>query len=126
MSKYKSRKVTVGGISFDSKREARRYQELYFQQRAGEISCLELQRRFELIPAQYEIFPRYGKNGQRLKDGRRCVEKSVVYVADFTYQRNGETVVEDVKGYKGSTAYALFAIKRKLMLYIHGIKVKEV
>jgi len=121
-SKYKSRKITVGGITFDSKREAKRYQELYFQQRAGEISCLELQRRFELIPAQYEVFPRYGKKGQRLKDGRRCVEKSVVYVADFTYRRNGEMVVEDAKGMRTKD----YIIKRKLMLYVHGIRIKEV
>jgi len=116
----------VGGITFDSKKEARRYQELYFQQRAGEISDLELQRRFELIPAQYETYARYGKKGQRLKDGQRCIEKAVFYVADFTYQKDGQMIVEDVKGYKGSTAYALFAMKRKLMLYIHGIRIKEI
>ena len=122
VSKYHSRKITVGGITFDSKREARRYQELYFQQRAGEISGLELQKRFELIPAQYETFARYGKKGQRLKDGQRCIEKAVVYVADFTYQRNGETVVEDSKGFRTKD----FIIKRKLMLWVHGIRITEV
>lgn len=121
-SKYHSRKITVGGITFDSKREAKRYQELYLQQRAGEISGLELQKRFELIPAQYETFARYGKKGQRLKDGQRCIEKAVVYVADFTYQRNGEMVVEDSKGFRTKD----FILKRKLMLWVHGIRIKEV
>jgi hypothetical protein len=120
--KYGNRKITVGGITFDSKREAKRYQELYFQQRAGEISDLELQKRFELIPAQYETFARYGKKGQRLKDGMRCIEKAVFYVADFTYQKDGKTVVEDSKGFRTKD----FIIKRKLMLYIHGIRIKEV
>lgn len=121
-SKYHSRKITVGGITFDSKREAKRYQELYFQQRAGEISGLELQRRFELIPAQYETYARYGKKGQRLKDGQRCIEKAVFYVADFTYQKDGKTVVEDTKGFRTKD----YVLKRKMMLYFHGIRIKEV
>lgn len=36
------------------------------------------------------------------------------------------TIVEDVKGYKDGGAYRIFSIKRKLMLYIHHIRVKEV
>lgn len=122
MNKYHSRKITVGGITFDSKREARRYQELYFQQRAGEISGLELQKRFELIPAQYETYARYGKKGRRLKDGQRCIEKAVFYVADFTYQKDGKTVVEDTKGFRTKD----YVLKRKMMLYFHGIRIKEV
>lgn len=121
-SKYHSRKVTVGGITFDSKREAKRYQELYFQQKAGEITGLELQKRFELIPAQYETYARYGKKGQRLKDGRRCIEKAVFYVADFTYFKGDQMIVEDTKGMKTKD----YIIKRKLMLYVHGIRIKEV
>jgi len=103
--KYGNRKITVGGITFDSKKEARRYQELYFQQRAGEISDLELQRRFELIPAQYETYARYGKKGQRLKDGQRCIEKAVFYVADFTYQKDGQTVTAKNGFVKLTTAW---------------------
>lgn len=51
MRKYKNKKVTLDGIVFDSKKEARRYGELSMLQRAGEISDLELQKEFELIPA---------------------------------------------------------------------------
>ena len=117
----------VDGVKFDSLKEATRYRELSLLERAGTITELELQKRFELIPAQYETYPRYGKNGKRLKDGQRCIEKAVFYVADFDYlDADGNHVVEDVKGYKGSTAYAVFAIKRKLMLHVHGIKIKEV
>lgn len=120
--KYSNKKTTVDGIEFDSKKEADRYCELLFLQRAGLISNLELQKKFELIPAQYEYFERYGKKGQRLKDGKKCVENSITYVADFVYTENGKTVVEDTKGMKTKE----YIIKRKLMLYIHGIRIKEI
>ena len=126
-SKYHAKKVTCNGIVFDSGKEANRYANLLMLERAGAISELKLQKRYELIPAQYETYERYGKNGKRLKDGRRCVEKSVVFVADFAYiDIDGNRVVEDVKGYKNSTAYDVFVIKRKLMLLVHGIRVREV
>ena len=127
MAKYRNRKVTIDGVTFDSKHEAQRYRELQALERAGQIYGLELQKKFVLVPAQYETFDRYGKNGKPLKDGKKCVEKEVAYYADFTYiTAKGEYVVEDAKGYKGGSAYALFTIKRKLMLFIHDIKVKEV
>lgn len=126
--KYGNKKVEIDGIEFDSKKEARRYWELSLLQRAGKISDLQLQREFELIPAQYETYPRYGKTGNRLQDGKRCIEKSCTYKADFTYMKDGQLVVEDVKGYRDpqSAGYAKFVIKRKLMLAVHGIKVIEV
>lgn len=121
-AKYGNKKITVGGITFDSRREAKRYQELYFLQKAGKISDLELQKRFELIPAQYDTYERYGKKGQRLKDGQRCVEKAVFYVADFCYVQDGQQVVEDTKGVRTKD----YVIKRKLMRWVHGVTVKEV
>ena len=126
--KYHSKKTVIDGITFDSKKEAERYSELKLLERCGAISNLELQKVYELIPAQYELYERYGKNGNRLKDGKKCIEKSCVYKADFVYIDNetGQQVVEDVKGYKGGQAYSLFTIKRKLMLERYGIKIKEV
>ena len=109
-------------MTFDSRKEYRRYNELVLLQRAGKISNLETQKEFVLIPAQYENFTRHGKRGQQLKDGRRCIEKACVYKADFVYKENGETVVEDTKGFKTKD----YIIKRKLMLFVHGIKIKEV
>lgn len=124
--KYHSKKTVIDGITFDSRKEAERYSELKLLERCGAISNLELQKVYELIPAQYELYERYGKNGDRLKDGKRCLERSCIYKADFVYIENGKTVVEDVKGYKGGQAYSLFTIKRKLMLERYGIKVKEI
>lgn len=122
MNKYNAKKIVVDGIKFDSKKEANRYSELKLLERCGAISNLELQKVYELIPAQYEFYERYGKNGNRLKDGKRCLERSCIYKADFVYIENGKTVVEDVKGFRIDE----YKIKKKLMLYIHGIKIKEV
>lgn len=126
--KYGNKKVEIDGIEFDSKKEARRYWELNLLQRAGKITDLQLQREFELIPAQYETFERYGKTGKRLQDGKRCIEKSCTYKADFCYMQDGQLVVEDVKGYRdpASAAYARFTICRKLLLWRYGIKITEI
>lgn len=89
-----------------SAKERARAAELKLMERAGRIQGLSEQVRFELLPKQ---------------DG----ERAVTYTADFTYWQGGQFVVEDVKGYRRGNAYALFVIKRKLMLYRYGIKVKE-
>ena len=128
MSKYKNKKVCVNGLYFDSKKEAKRFMQLLEKQQNGEISSLQTQVKYVLIPSQYESYERYGKKGQKLKDGRSMVERECAYIADFVYIDNasGETVVEDVKGYRRDGAYNIFTIKRKLMLYLKGIKVNEV
>ena len=124
MSKYKNKKMSVNGLSFDSIKEGKRYIHLLEKERNGEISSLQTQVKYVLIHSQYEFYERYGKRGQRLKDGRRLVERECCYIADFVYidNRTGKTVVEDTKGFKTKD----YAIKRKLMLFIHGIKIKEV
>lgn len=115
--KYGNKKVLVDGISFDSKREANRYIELKMMVRSGEISDLELQKEYELIPSQYEKLPRQ-------KGKPKCLERSVKYIADFVYKdnRTGECVVEDTKGVRTPE----YIIKRKLLLYIYGIRIKEI
>ena len=107
MSKYGNRKTTWNGVEYDSAKEARRAAELRLMQRAGIISDLREQVKFELIPAQR-------------RDGK--TERPVNYIADFVYTENGETVVEDVKGMRTKE----YIIKRKLMLWEFGIVVKEV
>lgn len=124
MSKYNNKKITVDGMVFDSQKEYRRWCELKLLERAGKISKLKRQVTFELVPPQYENVERYGKSG-RLQDGVMCVEHAVKYVADFVYIQDGKKVVEDVKGCRKGGAYNVFAIKRKLMLYLHGIKILE-
>lgn len=118
-SKYGSRKTIVDGIAFDSAKEARRYIVLRSLERIGEIEGLELQPRFTLIPAQREpsTFTRTGRE----KPGK-VIERAVEYVADFSYVRDGERVVEDVKGMRTKD----YVLKRKMMLWIHGIRIKEI
>jgi hypothetical protein len=117
--KYNNRKTEVNGIVFHSAKEAKRYQELLLLEKAGAIQNLKLQEKFVLIPTQREP-DSTGRTGKPIKG---CViEREISYKADFTYFENGRTVVEDVKGVKTKE----YIIKRKLMLYIHGIKIKEV
>ncbi|NLB89990.1 MAG: DUF1064 domain-containing protein [Clostridiales bacterium] len=102
-NKYNNKKTVVDGIVFDSKREAKRWQELKVLERAGEITDLERQVKFELIPKQKG-------------------ERSCSYTADFVYIEQGERVVEDSKGHKTRD----YVIKRKLMLQVHGVRIQEV
>lgn len=110
MSKYGNRKTTVFGITFDSKREAERYLVLRAMEKRGEIGNLQLQVRFPLLPAQKD--QRTGK----------VIERAVDYVADFVYETDGFRVVEDTKGLRTKD----YILKRKMMLYFHGIRVQEV
>ena len=119
MNKYGARKITRNGETFDSVKEYRRYLELCLLEKAGEIKELKRQVPFELIPTQREP-ETVGARGA-VKPGR-VIEKSVVYNADFTYYENGRYIVEDTKGMRTKD----YIIKRKLMLYIHKIKIKEI
>lgn len=121
---YHIKTATSDGAIHDSRKEANRWCELTLLERAGKISNLQRQVPFELIPAQYESFERYGKNGKRLKDGKRCIEKSVVYIADFVYIEDGKRVVEDVKS-AATKKKESYIIKRKLLLWVYGIKLRE-
>lgn len=123
-AKYNARKTTVDGITFDSAREARRYSELLLLVKAGEISDLRRQVKFELIPAQREP-DTTGPRGGTIKG--KLIERGISYIADFTYRdKAGRFQVEDVKGYKDGGAYSIYTVKRKLMLWRYGIRIREV
>lgn len=99
----------MDGVVFDSRKEALRWHELKLMEKAGLISDLRRQVVFNLIP--------------NLKDDSgRVVERAVKYIADFCYIQDGVAVVEDVKGLRTRE----YVLKRKMMLYFHGIMVKEV
>ena len=89
--------------------------------KAGKITNLQRQVKFQLIPAQREpdtIGPKGGHKPGKL------IEREVSYVADFVYTdlQTGQTVVVDTKGFRTKE----YTIKRKMMLYFHGIRIKEV
>lgn len=121
MSKYRNKKVVVDGITFDSKKEANRYRELLLLQKAGKIFGLQRQEKFVLIPTQREPDTIGARGG--IHKGK-VIEKECAYIADFTYfdVDTDEFVVEDTKGVRTAD----YIIKRKMLLYIHGIRIKEV
>jgi hypothetical protein len=117
--KYNAKKTIAFGITFDSKKEAQRYQELKIMEAAGEIKGLKRQVKFQLIPPQYEP-DTVGKRGGKIKG--KLIERECAYYADFTYFQNGVFIVEDTKGMKTPD----YIIKRKLMLHVNGIRIKEI
>ena len=118
-NKFGARKCSYDGRTFDSKRERDRYCELKLMQQAGKISRLQCQVPFTLIPEQREA-DTLGPRGGRRRG--RVLERACVYVADFVYQEGGKVVVEDAKGHRTKD----YIIKRKLMLWKCGIRVREV
>ena len=107
-SKFNAKKTTVDGIVFDSRREARRYQELKLLERGGAIKDLRRQVRYELIPA----FECGGKH-----------YRPTSYVADFVYTdcKTGAEVVEDVKGVRTDT----YRLKAKMFAWRYGVSILE-
>ena len=102
-NKYGNRKLKApDGQVFDSVKEFHRWGCLRLLERAGAIQNLQRQVKYELIPKQ---------------DGERACN----YIADFTYIENGKLVVEDVKGVRTDA----YKIKKKLMLWVHCIRIKE-
>lgn len=107
MNKYKAKRAEAYRKIFASKKERDRYLLLKEQEKHGEIEDLELQVKFELTPKN-EFFRRS------------------TYVADFTYSRDGKYIVEDVKGMREGTPYALFRLKQKVMYEKYKIVVHEI
>lgn len=102
MNKYHNIKTIIGGIKFDSKKEARRYQELKLLFNAGKISFLETHPRFEIT----------------VKGKKICT-----YIADFRYLDESQNkIVEDVKGVKTS----IYRLKKKLMKAVYNIEIQEI
>ena len=100
-SKYNAIKTEIDGIVFDSKKEANRYAELKMLLMAKEISDLKMQVPFDLVV-----------------DGTHVCK----YLADFTYTKDDNLIVEDVKGMKT----AVYRLKKKLMKACHDIEIMEI
>lgn len=106
-NKYHAVKCLAEGMWFDSQAEAHRWLELRMLQRAGMITGLTRQTSFELVPGR-EV------GGKKIR--------GIYYRADFVYYEDGKMVVEDVKGYKTKE----YELKKKMMLLLRGIEIKEV
>ncbi|TCB77455.1 DUF1064 domain-containing protein [Acinetobacter sp. ANC 4173] len=112
-NKFKAEKVELDGMTFDSKKEHRRYIELKVMQQRGEIRDLKHHTKFELAP-------------KTKIEGEKRAKPALRYFADFTYYRiTGEFVVEDVKSV-ATRKLASYRNKKHLMKTVHNIDVREV
>ena len=109
MNKYNARKVTYFGKTFDSEREGQRYLLLRDLEKKRQIRNLRTQVVFQLCPEHPEAKLR-----------------PLSYIADFVYEQDGKTVVEDVKGYKKGAAWELFVAKKKMLYDKYGILIHEI
>lgn len=106
--KYFNKKITVNGVKFDSQKEYEYWLVLQHREKNGEIENLRRQERYQIIPKQ---------------EGERAAH----YTADFAYydRKQDKEVVIDVKS-EYTKGLADYILRRKLMLFIHGIKVIEI
>ena len=109
-AKYGNQKTEVDGVTYDSKKEAKRAEELEYMQKWGDIKNLERQKRFVLQPS-------FVFNGKKIRE--------IAYVADFVYEKDGELIVEDVKS-EITKKQPIYKLKKKMMMYVHKIEIKEV
>lgn len=106
-SKYKAVKMVIDGVTFDSGLEAARYKQLKLLEEAGTIKNLILQPKFRLMDS-------YRYDGKAIR--------AIDYIADFMYEENGKTIVEDVKGIRTKD----YIIKSKLFIKKHILELKYV
>lgn len=106
-SKYRAFKTTVGGITFDSGLEAKRYTQLKILETAGTIKNVQIQPKFNLMDS-------FKYNGETIR--------AIIYIADFMYEEDGKIIVEDVKGIRTKD----YIIKSKLFIKKYIIDQKDV
>ena len=122
-SKYNNKKVVYQGISFDSKKEMERYMYLLGAQKNGVITDLQRQVKFELIPAVREEYIEHLKTKDKVKT--RTLQLAITYTCDFSYKKDGELVIEDVKA-SPKMLPKEYILKKKLLFAIHRISIKEI
>jgi len=118
--KYGNKTVETAEGKFDGRNELRRWWFLQDAEKSGKIQNLRRQVEYVLVPKQTHIEIEHLKTKD--KEVEVFDEHPVTYLADFVYEKDGKTVVEDFKGFRTD----VYIIKRKLMLYLLGIKIREV
>ena len=122
-NKYGNKKVEYNGLKFDSKKEKDRYIFLKEQEKLGNIQDLQLQVKYELIPAIKEEYVEHLKTKDRVRT--RTVQLAITYTCDFQYYKNGVIVTEDVKG-SPKFLDPCFLLKEKLFRWKFGYPIKRV
>lgn len=125
VNKYHNHKVSLNGITFDSKKERDRYIFLKEVESKGIISNLELQPKFELIPKVTEQVVTHLKTKDKIEE--KFVQHSITYIGDFAYIKDGVKVVEDIKSSpKADAIDDKFLIKEKLFRWKFGFPIRRV
>lgn len=129
MSKYHNKKTVVDGITFDSLKESRYYLFLKDKVKSGEITDLQMQVPFEVIPAVYgeKTVIKHLKKGDKVITKRCVIQKATHYLADFVYTvvATGQKEVVDVKS-EATKKKESYRLKKKMMLAFLGISIIEV
>jgi hypothetical protein len=112
MNKFRN----IAGGGYDSRKEARVHAELELRKHAAipalRVVTIERQVRFELLPRQNN------------EEGK-LIERMVTYIADFVVQyADGRREVIDVKS-EITRKLPAYVLKRKLMLFRHGLRIVE-
>ncbi len=118
--KFNNKKMSTPDGEFDSKGEWERWIFLKEALGNGQISELRRQVKYTLIPTQYRTEIVHLKTKD--KEVKRVAEREITYTADFVYEKNGEKIVEDFKGFPNDR----WPLKKAMMLYFHGIAIREV
>ena len=123
-SKYGAKPMVVGGIRFDSTKEARRYSELRLLEKAGQIRDLETQPKFPIDVVQLWQHGRW--TWRTSQDEPPALIPCGVFTADFRYVETatGQVVIEDVKS--GPTKTTAYRLRKRLVEAIHGVTISEV
>ncbi len=124
-AKYGNKRLTIDGVTWDSKREYQRWLALRQAEKDGLISDLERQPKYELVPAIKEKYIKHLKTKDKVCE--RTAQLPITYTADFRYIKDGKTVVEDVKASPHMAALdPKFLIKEKLFRWKFGFPIKRV
>lgn len=101
-NKYRSNKTTTRGVEFDSKKEAKRWEELQALEQGGKIADLRRQVRISCVVN---------------------LEHVLDYYADFSYfdKEKRAHIHEDAKGYRTE----VYKLKKKLVRACTGIEILE-
>ena len=114
-NKFNAHKVTYRGMTFDSRKEFKRFLYLQFLEKKGVISQLRRQVKFQIIPPLYVARTVNHAKTTRIKS--RLIDSPAYYTCDFLYRENGRIIIEDVKSAE-TARLKDYILRRKLMIRI--------
>lgn len=121
-NKFNAVKATYRGMTFDSRKELKRYLYLLHLQKSGVISQLRRQVRFRIIPPLYGM--RQVCHAKTIVLRPYIIDRAAYYTCDFLYRENGKIIIEDVKSAE-TAKLKDYILRRKLvirMVYSHNAR----